>query len=380
MNPIVFAMRHPITVMVALAGVLVASGLALLRMQIDIFPNLNLPVVYVVQPYGGMDPAQMEGLLTIYYEYHFLYISGIHHVESQQHPGLRPDEAVLPPRHRHGPGDGRDGRLGQPRSRPSCRRARWRRSSCASTPAASRSATSCCPARPRASARSRTAAYIRVRPAARQPAGRVGAAAVRRQPAHHRRPRRSGPAARLQSVARRGGRRPHHRQRHQPFGQRSASQDSMPIVPVNAMVGRSRRNWGTSRSGPAPTSTCATSGHRSRTAADIPTSYALVNGRRAVYILVTKRADASTLAVVNNVKAEPAPHAGRPAAGHRASLRVRPVALRHAARCGASPARALGAVLTGLMVLLFLRDWRSGDRGRAEHPLRPARRRSSPCG
>ena len=32
---------------------------------------------------------------------------------------------------------------------------------------------------------------------------------------------------------------------------------------------------------------------------DIPTGYALVNGRRSVYILVTKRADASTLSVVN---------------------------------------------------------------------------------
>ena len=38
-------------------------------------------------------------------------------------------------------------------------------------------------------------------------------------------------------------------------------------------------------------------------ATDIPTGYALVNGRRAVYILVTKRADASTLSVVNDVKA-----------------------------------------------------------------------------
>jgi len=40
-------------------------------------PELNLPVIYVAQPYGGMDPAQMEGLLTNYYEYHFLYIAGI---------------------------------------------------------------------------------------------------------------------------------------------------------------------------------------------------------------------------------------------------------------------------------------------------------------
>ena len=60
MSPLTFALRRPITVMVALAGLIVGSGLALWRMKIDIFPDLNLPVVYVVQPYGGMDPAQME--------------------------------------------------------------------------------------------------------------------------------------------------------------------------------------------------------------------------------------------------------------------------------------------------------------------------------
>ena len=67
--------------MVLVVAVALGSGLAVYRMPIDIFPNLNLPVIYVAQPYGGMDPAQMEGLLTNYYEYHFLYISGIHHVE-----------------------------------------------------------------------------------------------------------------------------------------------------------------------------------------------------------------------------------------------------------------------------------------------------------
>src|ERR1700733_5489479 len=88
MNPIVFAMRRPLTVMVAVVAVALGSALALLRMPIDIFPNLNLPVVYVAQPYGGMDPAQMEGLLTNYYEYHFLYINGIHHVESRNVQGV----------------------------------------------------------------------------------------------------------------------------------------------------------------------------------------------------------------------------------------------------------------------------------------------------
>src|SRR6266571_6699319 len=88
MNPIVFALKHPVTVMVLMAGIVVGSGLAFWRMKIDIFPSLNLPVIYVAQPYSGMDPAQMEGLLTYYYEYHFLYIGGIHHVESKNIQGM----------------------------------------------------------------------------------------------------------------------------------------------------------------------------------------------------------------------------------------------------------------------------------------------------
>src|SRR3954469_13846775 len=88
MNPIVFALRHPVTVMVLIIAMIGGSLLALKRMKIDIFPELNLPVIFVAQPYGGMDPAQMEGLLTNYYEYHFLYIAGIHHVESRNIQGV----------------------------------------------------------------------------------------------------------------------------------------------------------------------------------------------------------------------------------------------------------------------------------------------------
>src|SRR3954451_25216209 len=83
MNPIIFALRRPLSVMVMVVAVILGSGLAVYRMPIDIFPSLNLPGIYVCQPYGGMDPAQMEGLLTNYYEYHFLYINGIQHGESR---------------------------------------------------------------------------------------------------------------------------------------------------------------------------------------------------------------------------------------------------------------------------------------------------------
>lgn len=77
------ALRRPITVLVVVIGIAMCSLLALTRMPIDIFPNLNLPVIYVAQPYGGMSPAQMEGYLTYYYEYNFLYVEGLQSVESK---------------------------------------------------------------------------------------------------------------------------------------------------------------------------------------------------------------------------------------------------------------------------------------------------------
>src|SRR5437763_3320122 len=84
------SLRRGLTVIVAIIGLALTGYFAFLRMPVDIFPNLNLPVIIVAQPYGGMDPAQMEGFLVYYYEYHFLYITGIDHVESKsiQNVGL----------------------------------------------------------------------------------------------------------------------------------------------------------------------------------------------------------------------------------------------------------------------------------------------------
>src|SRR5579872_5385250 len=81
------ALRRPIATLVVAIGVALCSGLAIARMRVDIFPNLNFPVIYVAQPYGGMSPAQMEGYLVYYYEYHFLYINGIESVEDKSIQG-----------------------------------------------------------------------------------------------------------------------------------------------------------------------------------------------------------------------------------------------------------------------------------------------------
>src|SRR3954463_9892855 len=88
MNLVTFALRRPVTVLVLIVAAVLVGGVALVRMPRDVFPDLGVPTLYVAQPYGGMDPAQMEGYLTNYYEYHFLYINGIEHVESKNIQGV----------------------------------------------------------------------------------------------------------------------------------------------------------------------------------------------------------------------------------------------------------------------------------------------------
>src|SRR5258706_14264289 len=105
MSLVQFALRRPLTIVVAVIAVALASFMAWQRMPKDIFPTLGIPTIYVAQPYGGMDPAQMEGYLTYYFEYHFLYLTGIEHVESksiqsaaliklQFHPGTDMSQAL----------------------------------------------------------------------------------------------------------------------------------------------------------------------------------------------------------------------------------------------------------------------------------------------
>ncbi|MGZ3276770.1 MAG: efflux RND transporter permease subunit [Caulobacteraceae bacterium] len=81
------ALRRPVMMMVLAVSLALCSILAVTRSRIDIFPDLNSPVIYVAQPYGGMSPAQMEGYVSYYYEYHFLYINGVEKVEAKSIQG-----------------------------------------------------------------------------------------------------------------------------------------------------------------------------------------------------------------------------------------------------------------------------------------------------
>ena len=92
---------------------------------------------------------------------------------------------------------------------------------------------------------------------------------------------------------------------------------------------------------------------------DIPTGYALVNGRRAVYVPVTKRPDASTLTVVSEVKQNLARFRTLVPSDIDISYQFDQSAYVKSALMSVVREGLLGALLTGLIVLLFLADWRS---------------------
>ena len=82
------ALKRPITIMVLFAGLLLFSVMAVRTISIDIFPNLNLPVIYVIQQYGGMTAKQMEGFFSTKMQDNFLYIDGVSNIESKNIQGL----------------------------------------------------------------------------------------------------------------------------------------------------------------------------------------------------------------------------------------------------------------------------------------------------
>jgi multidrug efflux pump subunit AcrB len=74
--------------MVLFTGLLLFSVMAIRTISIDIFPNLNLPVIYVIQQYGGMTAKQMEGFFSTKMQDNFLYIDGVSNIESKNIQGL----------------------------------------------------------------------------------------------------------------------------------------------------------------------------------------------------------------------------------------------------------------------------------------------------
>jgi len=82
------ALSKPIAILVIILGLVIFSILALFNIPIDIFPKLNLPTIYIAQPYGGMTPQQMEGFIATRYQNQLLYVSGIKDIDVKNIQGL----------------------------------------------------------------------------------------------------------------------------------------------------------------------------------------------------------------------------------------------------------------------------------------------------
>jgi len=357
MWPIRAAMRRPITVLIIVLGVALMSLLAVQRMKVDVFPDLGTPVIYVAQPYGGMDPAQMEGYIAFYYEYHFLYITGIEHVESKSIQG-----ATLLKLFFH---EDTDMSQAMAETVGYVNRARAFMPPGTVPPFVTRFDGGSVPvgylvfsSETRALGDIQDVALNRVRPmfatlpglSAPPPfGGNQRTVVVRIDPDRLRAYRMSGEEV-VQALTLGNVITPSGNVRIGDFAQ---------MVPANSVVPNIQELMEIPvRVGAGPTVFLRDVGYV-EDSSDILTSYALIDGKRSVYIPVTKRADASTLAVVQDVKeALPRMRAAIPDDVDVNFAFDQSGYVTNAMRSLATEG-ALGALLTGLMVLLFLRHFRS---------------------
>lgn len=370
------ALRRPWTVMVAIVAIAIGSFLAIAGslseqlgwtypaglprgMEVDIFPSLNLPVIYVCQPYGGMDPAQMEGFLTNYYEYHFLYISGIHHVESRNVQGTALMKLYFHP--------GTDMSQAMAETINYVNRSQAFMPPGTVSPFVMRFDTGSVPvgylvlsSETRTIAEIQDLALFRIRPmfsslpgvSAPPPFGGSARTVVVTVDPQRLQSYGMSPDEVITALVRGNTISP---SGNIPIG------DKYPIVPVNSVL-KEVAQFGSIpvRTGESPVY-IRDIGYV-QDSADAPAGYALANGRRAVYILATKRADASTLSVINNIKkAIPKMKEALGPEGEGIDVRFEFDQSPYVTRAveGVVVEGALGAVLVGLMILLFLRDWRS---------------------
>ncbi len=350
-------MRRPLTIVVAVVAVALGSVLALWQMPRDIFPTLGIPTIYVAQPFGGMDPAQMEGYLTYYYEYHFLYITGIEHVESKSIQGASIIKLQFYP--------GTDMSQAMSETVAYVNRARAFMPPGTVPPFVMRFDAGSVPvgnlvfsSETRSVGEMQDAALNLVRPlfatlpgvSAPPPFGGSARSIVinvkpNRLRSYNMSPDEIVAAITAANIISPSGNMP--------------IKSKYPMVPLNSVV----KNIKDLESVPIRTGTYPAVFLRDigevKDASDIITCYALVNGRRTVYVPVTKRADASTLSVVNLVRKSLPKFQSVVPADVKVSYEFDQSPFVTRAIAGLTLEGALGALLTGVMVLLFLRDWRS---------------------
>ena len=357
MSLVRLALRRPYTVFVLVVGAIAGALLAISKMPADVFPPLGVPTIYVAQPYPGMTAAQMEGFLTYYYEYNFLYITGIREVEARSIEGAALMKLTFQP--------GTNMAEAMAETVQYVNRAHAYMPPGAVPPFIVRFDAGSVPvgylafsSRARSVAQMQDLALNTVRPmfatlpgvSAEAPFGGSARTVVVSLDPTKLHSYGLSPDQVVSAIAK--------AETISPSGNIDIGA-RYPVVELNSIA----RNIGDLAAVPIRTGTFPAVFVRDvgsvADGADITTSVALVDGQPTVYLPVTKRADASTLAVVHEVKAS----LGRFQAALPPDVHVSyvldqsPFVTR--AIGSLTLEGALGALLAGAMVLLFLRDWRS---------------------
>lgn len=356
-NIIRSALRKPISVVVAVLGLLFFSVMSLFTIPVDIFPNLDLPTIYVVQPYGGMAPDQMDGFIATRYQDHFLYVSGIRDIDVKTIQGLSLIKLQFYP--------GTDMAQAAAEVANNVSRAKAYMPEGTVPPQVVRFDASSVPvgqlvfeSPSRSLNEIQDYASSRVRPmfsripgvSSPPPFGGNQRTIVIRVNPQSIRSYQLTPEEVIKSIVTNN--------QPSPAGNIRIGDKAL-MTPVNSLVKKPEDFLNIPiRVGSGPTVFVRDIG-TVEDGADVTVSYALVNGRRAVYIPVVKKSDASTLDVVNNIrKAMPELQAAVPEDVKISYEFDQSVYVTNALKSLVTEG-ILGAVLTGLMVLLFLRDWRS---------------------
>src|SRR5690554_752555 len=88
MNMIRFALRRPISIMVAILAITYFSFSAIKNINVDIFPEVELPAIYISMPYGGLSPEYMDGFMANEFQKVLLFVSGVKEMDFKSIQGL----------------------------------------------------------------------------------------------------------------------------------------------------------------------------------------------------------------------------------------------------------------------------------------------------
>ncbi|MGB9490942.1 MAG: efflux RND transporter permease subunit, partial [Terriglobales bacterium] len=86
---VALALRRPYTFVVMALLIIILTPITILRTPVDIFPDINIPVISVVWNYAGLDPGEMADRIVTNSERGFtVTVNDVEHMESQSLSGM----------------------------------------------------------------------------------------------------------------------------------------------------------------------------------------------------------------------------------------------------------------------------------------------------